>query len=117
MAFCHSDLPFQRRCAGAAFDVAIPRVPATELDSSQFQSRFVNCNQPVLISDAIPAHLHTPITQLQSTIGDAPMTNVFASSAGRFLFFKRTDESNVVVTPEGVRLERKAMTFEYVIHS
>jgi aromatic ring-opening dioxygenase LigB subunit len=150
-------LPVQRRCVGGSFDRMLARVSITqeqengaqreeavadEMTPMRFASQHVNCNRPLLLAAGVSrgngddsadrgADLAAAfsIDALCAAIGDLPMTNVFASSSVRFLYFRKesapptmaanangsaaSDATAAITTPDGVRLQRCTMPFGY----
>jgi aromatic ring-opening dioxygenase LigB subunit len=108
----------------------------------RFANQHVNCNRPLLLVAGASAgkgdggevrgaewSATFSIDAMCAAIGDLPMTNVFASSSRRFLYFRKeaatapaanasgsaaSDTTSAVTTPDGVRLQRCTMPFGYV---
>jgi hypothetical protein len=110
-----------RVCAGGALDAPILRVKGALPERMVFDADYVRPNRPVVFAEAVPREQRLSLADVQAVLGEETMTNVFVSSTGRFLYFKRptTDTgaapaSSVLASEPGVTLERHRMTFKCV---
>jgi hypothetical protein len=86
-----------------------------------FDAEYVRPNRPVVFAEAVPREQRSSLAELTAVLGEETMTNVFVSSTGRFLYFKRpaadtgsAPVSSVLASDAGVTLERHRMTFKCV---